>query len=780
MPNQPRTLLAAAALVLLTCLPWGPAPAYAAAPAPAGPCGPAVVDEADVLRDAPLREAAAEVAGARIVVVAFGPLGGRTIDEAIVQRREQCPAWQGGGGGWAPRLVLLAVAPAERTAALYYGGGLEDALGGRRWQRALESMYPSFAEGDWTGGVRIGIDSVERLLAKGGAGGRGGDAGPSAPVFDPGFEDRSATADPVPLPGWLLAVPLGGALLVGGGFGALALRRRLRARAQARAGALAASDAAAEGFVALEEAHDFTASRVAALPQVDDETILTLRADAEVAEAQTGSAVAEYLTLGEACPPSVIAEGNAAEATAAGELWSAAAAAISAATATWAGIEGRISELEAEIATVPARLVESEETLVDVRALFGPLEADGYRTAAFAARCDALAAGIAEARSDHSTHRWGEAAEGADGVESGADVLLAQVQGHRSRHAAQQARLAQLRRTRDELVEALRAAGDVLVDLDSTRHSECVSDVRAGVDRATDLHSAQAAALDAAGRALSMEVQDLDGGDSLLDEADRALTLVTEAAAAPARRRSDLVELAAALPARLAAVAVQVDELVDELDRHADAVVHLATPVDADALRAGLGAATDELGTDRPALLSLSAQVDSLHRDVEAARDAVTEVVAEHRRVVRLLDEAESQLRDAQSWSRRMHAGGRSRSLVDQARDALATAQELRTLVHAAQWAAIATDRAAEAVAEARRSIRRHEQQEAARRASSGAGFGGGLGGGGFGGGGFGGGRGGGGSGSFGGGGGSGSFGGGGGSGSFGGGGGGGGGSGRF
>ena len=100
--------------------------------------------------------------GADVHVRAEGAVDGG-LDARMAQLQAQCPTWVAGPDR-APNLVVVMYSSAEREASVFYGAGQADALE-LRWEHAVDTMGPSFAAGDYTGGVLTGLDALRRRPA---------------------------------------------------------------------------------------------------------------------------------------------------------------------------------------------------------------------------------------------------------------------------------------------------------------------------------------------------------------------------------------------------------------------------------------------------------------------------------------------------------------------------------------------------------------------------------------------------------------------------------------
>ena len=536
----------AATLSGLTLLGAGPA---AAAP---GACAAVVRDGADVLDKTAVAAAvrAADLEATKVRILTFDRSPGGKVGAAVDAARGACPAWQGPGTALARDLVVIAVAVSDRDAGVFYGSGHDDDLGHRQWERVVDAMTPGFGDGDFTGGMIAGIDELDDLVDKAPA--------PAGPGDDSSFDDTPTYVDStgsdssaaVPW-GRVLGVPLGLGALGGAGWGGMTMRRRVRDRAAARAGAAAASDAAAAAFLRLEEVAEFTAARVAALPQVVDEEIAAVRRLGAAAVAQSETATAAYLTHTEEWTAEKIAAADAGTARAAQHEAESATTLLAGATESWTRAEAMITELEAAAARTPGVLDETETRIADIRTQLVGLAAEGFRTEPYQQACDDADAAVSAARATQDEKRWGAAAAAAAAVSAATTATLAATTGLRERHAAIQAEVERLRTHHAALAGALAAADRVVAELDGSRHSECVTDLRAVMGAGHDTHADARTTIEGAATAATMEVQDFDEADALLAAGRDQLAAATEAAAAPGRRRDDLMALAQKLPGRL-------------------------------------------------------------------------------------------------------------------------------------------------------------------------------------------------------------------------------------
>ena len=675
----------------------------------------AVVSDAAGILDADRVLDAATSVDARVLVLTFDAVPGGDFDAAVASVRRQCPEWQDGPADWAADMVVLAVAPVERDSGVYYGSGLDETLGGGQWELAVDAMNARFGNGDWTGGMVAGLEEVREL-------GGTDDTGTPTDSSDPGESGAGSSSD-VDW-GWGLGI-VGGLAAAGGlGYGGVRLRRRIATRAAARVAASAACDGAAAAFLRLEEVAEFTGARAADLPQVTDAGITAARAQADQARAAGEAATATYLAHSEAHSAESVAKADYDEAVAATESGNAAGAVLATAIGAWEKAEEMITALHTSAETTPGVLDGAEKTVGETRAEFAALEADGYRTASYAAVCDEHTTRIGEARAMQAASRWGDAATAAAALAADTTAGRAAVTGLRQRRDAILQETTALNATHGGLVAALADAHAVVAELDATRHSECVTDVRDGLVAGEQTHTQAARTLAEAARTATMEVQDFDAAEQQNAQARSELTAVAEAAAAPARRRDELVTLAAQLPVRVTAAGEALQRLNASLVEQAAAVEFLDTSPDVSFLGTRVGQLNGELAADRPALITLDAEVATLSAGIAEAQAQVDDIAAQYLLVMSKLDQAAAEIRDAESWAGRPHAGSRATELVQEAQASLQAAHALPTLAQASSDAEAAIRTAREAQSAARSAIDAHEaeqrrQQEAARRAAA-------------------------------------------------------------
>lgn len=123
-------------------------------------CDTTVHDPGGLLdRIEPTRAHVARTLGADVRVRMEPALDGG-LDVRMAQLEGQCDGWLVDGDR-APDLVVVMVSAREREAGVFYGADqgpvLED-----RWERAVDAMIAEFRSGDYSNGVRDGLNALAR------------------------------------------------------------------------------------------------------------------------------------------------------------------------------------------------------------------------------------------------------------------------------------------------------------------------------------------------------------------------------------------------------------------------------------------------------------------------------------------------------------------------------------------------------------------------------------------------------------------------------------------
>lgn len=707
-----RTRTAPAALALaVTALVALALPASAAPSAEPRCVARTVVDRADILDDAAVEAAALDVDQATVKVVTFPSVPGEDLDSAVDDFREKCDAF-------GATSLVLAISVGDRVSGVYYGGALADALGGAGWEEVNSAMQRSFPD-DFTGGVVQGLATADRLISDPGGASGGPTDGPTSGGGLP-------PAEPVDVAwGWVLGVPAGGAALIGGGVGAVRLRRRLKARSAARAAAASATSAAAGLFLEIESAAELVAARVAHLPQVRDVTVLDLRERGGAVAAQVEAAMGSYMAHTEKWPVEAIEGASLEEAGAAGQSAGATHDQLVAATAAVTELDERITGLEQAVAETPALLAAVEADLRTATELADGLDADGYFTTTHRAEAAAIAAEVAKVREAHAADLWGEALERAAVVRSRTSALVATEQGLRERRGTLVADIATARARHDSLVAALTDTDATVSEIAGTYHSETVEVPRSAAERARDAHAAVPELLASAEAATGMAEQRFDDADSDLAEARGQLDVVDRGVADVAAAQKYLVELTAALPGRVRTQEGEIAAMAQEMEANRAAVGFLDSPPAPDALRARAQEAAAELAEAHPRLLTLDTALATLGEEVVGHRRRVQAAVTGYNEAVRLIDRARDAVRDARAASSRANSGststataGRAAAALEQA-ELLHTAPRSTTVELSMESANQAIRLAREAESQARQAISAHNAEESRRRAAA-------------------------------------------------------------
>lgn len=147
-----------------------------------------------------------------------GELPGGEPEVYLADQVRSCASWSDGSGGRAARLVAVIVSPQDRATGLYYGGAFS-ALDTEERTIQLQVMNPSFAEGDFAGGIAAGLEAAADVLER---------PTTSSGTRTPSPSRTAATSDTGALIGFVFIVAL--ALVAVAVYFAVRVLRRRRAR----------------------------------------------------------------------------------------------------------------------------------------------------------------------------------------------------------------------------------------------------------------------------------------------------------------------------------------------------------------------------------------------------------------------------------------------------------------------------------------------------------------------------------------------------------------------
>lgn len=723
---MPRTRLASAALTGAALL--VSASAFALAPAHAAPLDPAcasrvVTDRAGILDVAVVEQAAlVEVPDADVKVVTFasvpdldgdGTVTSKEFDAAVGKFRDRCDARRGTS-------IVLAVSRDDRLSGVYYGAAFDDTLGQGRWKRVNSDMQARFPD-DFTGGLTRALARTGRLTSQTVPEDDGAYDDFYEDGFDGGYADEEAR-EPVDVAWeWVLGVPAGAAALAGGGYGAVRLRRRLKARDALRASAHAQTDEAADTFMQIEPAAELLAARVAAMPAVDDEAVVTLREEAAGLAVRVSDAVATYLGHTARWTDAAIDRADLTEAGEADRSADATDEALDGAMAAVTDLDERLTALEDAFRRIPTVLGDVEAGVREAYAQADGLDRDGYFTKTHRTEAAGITSAVAATREAHDHHLWGAAVDGTAAALARSTALVAVLGGLRARRQKLVDDVAAARARHATLAPELDATDATVDEVAEGYHSECAEGPRTDAGEGRAANGAVPALLDDTDRAVGMDAQRFDDADASLAAALAKLDRADAAVAGVREARRHLLALADQLPGRVRTEQDVVRATSDVLAANPAAVRFVDPAPDLDGHRARAAEAATELDGDRPRLLTLDVEVAALAEDVRADRERVDATVAAYEATVAALAQARAAVRDADAVTSRAHAGNRARGLFGHAARVLAEAEQIVTLASATEGAHEAVRIAQSAEYEARRAIRAH-QDEQNRRAAFAAG----------------------------------------------------------
>ncbi|WP_343909415.1 TPM domain-containing protein, partial [Nocardioides aquiterrae] len=533
-----------------------------------------VADTAGVLDVARVERAAAGFGDDVVVkVLTYRTTDGTDLYDVVRDARSRCGGWGFRPGG-DRSLLVLAVATEDRQLASHYDGA-----GLQRFERArdhaeVDGMGPSFANGRWTQGMVAGLGIYEKALHRTGGGGHhqgGGAGGGGVPtVVDPAPDGTQPTpAGPVLA---VLAALVAVALLA---WGLVVLLRRRRATTAARRALAGATDEMAAAWMELDQGREYVDARVASLPDVQDATVLQVRADHRAATAALEQASATYLDLSQAYAVDRLPDLDADGATAGVQPVREATAALTAARAQLDAVEAAVAAFEEVRDRLPARVAELRESARRVGALIDRRQSEGYATGEQDGAPAAAEQGARDAEALGAQLHFGDAARR---LAAAADALAAHeswLTGLDDYRAALATDLAALERRAGTLDAAIADARVTVGHLESTYDATCLAGVRERVDAAAAGRARLDDTLAQVRRNASMEVQQFRAARDGLDGAATAADQVAADAAAAGAREAELAALVTALPLDADRLAAEAAGVADRMTANPQAVSFL-------------------------------------------------------------------------------------------------------------------------------------------------------------------------------------------------------------
>lgn len=611
-------------------------------------CDEVLVDDAGVVDDPTALLAAADLLAAEgplVRVRTFTTVPGGDLDATIEAVQDRCASWATPDGDWRNSLVVLAVSVDDRRSGVYYGGRWARVLDDRHDDVRTQTMNPWFRDGDYATGLAEGLGEIGFLLAT-----ADGPPRPMVPVA-PGDGAGLPVADvPEPADG-PQGSPLRGVLLllgvgtvVAGGVGGTVLVRRGRRRGAARAAARRTHDAAAEHFLALEEATTVVRLGVAALQaSVGDEDDAMLEGRLAEAVAHADAAIAAYLAARDAAPQERLATLTTREADVAWSTYTQVGDRLRAAHAGIEEFHARLDELDRAARELPDRLTALDTALADARARIESVAARGYATTAHLAAVQRCADGVRDARGAVQAERIFAAVALAEHAETGLAQAVAGAEGLPGRHAALLARVEGADTRLDEAHLAAETARSRLAQLQASYDASCWTSLTDGVAAlAAQLDDARVQ-LEAARRDATIAVQQFDDADTALDACDAALAAAGQTCATVDDRVAELTRLAAGAAGRLSELGGERTDVARYVADHARDVdpAHEQTLAE---VAQRCDALAREVSAPRPAWLAIDAELVALTDVVAQVRAAAT---AEHERMEQWRAEASRAVADA-------------------------------------------------------------------------------------------------------------------------------------
>jgi uncharacterized membrane protein YgcG/predicted nucleic acid-binding Zn-ribbon protein len=672
-------------------------------------CAAPVIDNADLLDDNRI----SSIAGADVHVITFTSVPSGDIDGAVFAQRDECSNWQGATGGWGSNDIVFAMSLNDRLSGVYYGPTFEDALGQGRWESARTAMGPYFADGDFTEGINAGIKRTQYLIDNPNV-----NTNPNPTVSEP--------SEPLDIPwAWILGVPAGGAVLAGGGFGAMRARKRLIERNQYRAEATTLTNKAADLFVELEPLDELTTSRVEGLPDNDDDGILDIRDLSAKTTAKTSTVVNAYLAHMEQWSESAIRKTNLLTAKQAADSAQQVHDGLRQALTSNQTLEQSLNDLETRNAQTPAVLDKAEQTAAKAVEALNSLSDEGYAVTEYRARLLASVKAMEGVRAQHAENLWGEAASAAATLAARIDAVHEEATDLRARRARIEDKVSALSTRHADLSAAQATGKGDLAALVGAFHASCVNETSDQFTDGETAHTKAAENIEQARIAVGMDQQRFDDAEQALGQAESLLDTADDAFTAPARQHEYLTDLAGSLSGLVDAAESEIAAVASKMSNNREAMKFLDRKPNLDALRSSVQTVAGELAAERPTYLSLSRDIDAVRADIRNAAQQVEGIIREYAEAQQAIARAERAVRDAQSKSSRSHAGSRSKSLANDAERNLREATNAMTLAMIISNANSAVSSASAAESAAQSAINSYNASQSSSSYSSGGGGGG-------------------------------------------------------
>lgn len=689
-------------------------------------CDALVIDHADVLTDRRVVDAAQRVVdhAADVRVVTYTSVPGGNLDKYMVHEKDRCVSWQGRGPRWKNNLVVLAVSVDDRRSGLYYANTFESDLG-RAWPRIqAERMNPRFARDDFTGGMVAALTALEAAIDPAAVDPQPPTGPPLSPAEPQHVTDTET--EPVSVSVWAWAPPAGVLGLGGLAWGGVYTRRRLRSRAEARTAAVAARDAMAKNFMALDQVKAFTGARVEALPGVPDSLLDDARRAFERASEDVAEAMRAYVAAAERYPVQALGGLDAGGADAATVELSEIAERLDRLSREVAGVDSVLDRYDSARQSLPEELARVRAVVDQVSAQARTCAHEGFRTETFTGRLTEVEASLSQADRLRDELRFGDAGVVVARAAGSADSIGREVADLPHRFSGLRGEVAALLAALPVSERRLAEARAVCDDLAVTWHSSCTDDVRDQVTAARQALDELPQLIASADRASGMAVQDFDAAEAATGRAQQLVAEVEAASAAPAARGAELLALAEELPRRLEQAHEALARLHDDLTENGDAVAYLHPPVGDAEIAGDLTWVRNELDRDDPQLFEVRDVLGRVEKALTAEAGRVAAITHAYAEAQQLLSQARSAVAAACSAAHRMHAGHRAAALADEAQSLLEEAERTEDVEICVRQARAALGRARDAETEARRAIRAHRSRATFTGGGSGGGFGGG------------------------------------------------------
>ncbi|HSE71942.1 MAG TPA: hypothetical protein VLA97_14360, partial [Nocardioidaceae bacterium] len=343
---------------------------------------------------------------------------------------------------------------------------------------------------------------------------------------------------------WVLLVASGVACLGMLTWAGLLTMRRRRRIAQVRARALTARDAMVAGFLALEGAKEATGARVTALPEAEDVTLAEIRTRFAETDERIAVVMTTYLDLSAKYGARRVARLGVDQASSAAQAMGTVAETMQRLTEDVAKVEVLLDALESLRASLPERIARVRSAVADVGRLLPERAGQGFFVDAYGAVLPRIQQRCVEAEELLGQMRVGDAGVAADTASAIADELQEAVAGLPELQESLRGDLELLRARHRHCGLLLRGAGGLLDRLEGTFHASCTDDVRALVAEAAGRLAALPGVLDRLDRASSMEVQDFDDAQDLVDRAKAQVSQIENDCSAVVVRRDQLGMLA--------------------------------------------------------------------------------------------------------------------------------------------------------------------------------------------------------------------------------------------